>query len=331
MKHGLLLVDKEGGCTSHDVVQEVRRRIGQKKIGHCGTLDPDATGLLLLTLGRGTRLTRFLIRAPKVYEGAIRFGQATDTYDASGTVTDEAPIAGLTTERVTEAMRSFEGDLHQNPPPYCATKVGGVKFYELARRGEAVPEKTKAVHVWAFEPTGELEGAARMVSTMSSDSGAEDGACIAFRLECSSGTYARSLAHEVGRRLNTASHLARLRRIQIGGFSVEQAVRASEVETAFDPTRESSSFIPFDAIPLPFEEIRTDAQQERRITHGQTVLVKPPASLSPAERQVWDTRIDEGDWVKVVNGRSEFVAVGAVIERLGEDGVRVVQPKIVFK
>jgi tRNA pseudouridine55 synthase len=301
VRHGLLLVDKEAGCTSHDVVQEVRRRIGQKKIGHCGTLDPDATGLLLLTLGQGTRLTRFLIRAPKVYEGEIRFGHSTDTYDASGTVTEEASIDGLTLARVTEAMRSFEGELNQNPPPYCATKVNGVKFYELARRGETVPEKTKKVQVWSFAPTGELEGGS-----------------IGFRLTCSSGTYARSLAHELGHRLSTASHLGRLRRLQIGTFMIENAVKVSEVETAFAPDRESPSFIPFDAIPLPFEEIRTDAQQERRITHGQTVLVK-------------DSRIDEGDWVKVVNGRREFVAVAAVVECIGEDGVRVVQPKIVFK
>jgi tRNA pseudouridine55 synthase len=301
MRHGLLLIDKEGGCTSHDVVQEVRKRIGQKKIGHCGTLDPDATGLLLLTLGRGTRLTRFLIRAPKVYEGEIRFGQATDTYDASGTVIEEASIEGLVTERIAEAMKTFEGDLDQTPPPYCATKVGGVKFYELARRGEAIPEKTKSVHVWTFEPTGELSG----------DS-------IGFRLACSSGTYARSLAHELGHRLGTVAHLAGLRRIQVGSFTVEQAVKASEVERAFAPDTATPAFIPFDAIPMPFEEIHTDAQQERRITHGQTVLIK-------------DSRIDEGDWVKVLNGRQEFVAVGAVIERLGEDGVRVVQPKIVFK
>jgi tRNA pseudouridine55 synthase len=301
MRHGLLLVDKESGCTSHDVVQEVRRRIGQKKIGHCGTLDPDATGLLLLTLGRGTRLTRFLIRAPKVYEGEIRFGEATDTYDASGVVTATASLEGLTLERVAEAMRSFEGELRQNPPPYCATKVGGVKFYELARRGETVPEKTKKVQVWSFEPTG----------------GLVDGA-LGFRLSCSSGTYARSLAHELGQRLGTASHLSRLRRLQIGTFSVADAVTVGEVERAFADDADGRSFIPFDAIPLPFEEIRTDAQQERRITHGQTVLVR-------------DTRIEEGDWVKVVNGRREFVAVGAVIEQIGEDGVRVVQPKIVFR
>jgi tRNA pseudouridine55 synthase len=283
------------------VVQEVRRRIGQKKIGHCGTLDPDATGLLLLTLGQGTRLTRFLIRAPKVYEGEILFGKSTDTYDASGTVTEEASTASLTLDAVTTAMRSFEGELMQTPPPYCATKVGGVKFYELARRGESVPEKVKKVQVWSFAPTGELQGDR-----------------VTFRLSCSSGTYARSLAHELGHRLDTVSHLARLRRLQIGGFAVDDAVLVADVETAFGPDPPRPAFIPFDAIPLPFEEIRTDAQQERRITHGQTVLVR-------------DSRIDEGDWVKVVNGRREFVAVGAVVESIGDDGVRVVQPKIVFK
>jgi tRNA pseudouridine55 synthase len=171
----------------------------------------------------------------------------------------------------------------------------------MARRGEAVPEKTKNVHVWSFAPTGELEGSS-----------------VGFRLTCSSGTYARSLAHELGHRLKTAAHLSRLRRLQIGTFSIENAVKVSEVESAFEEGREPASFIPFDAIPMPFEEIRTDAQQERRITHGQTVLVR-------------DSRIDEGDWVKVVNGRREFVAVAAVVECIGEDGVRVVQPKIVFK
>jgi tRNA pseudouridine55 synthase len=179
--------------------------------------------------------------------------------------------------------------------------VGGVKFYELARRGEEVPEKVKNVHVWTFAPQGELKG----------DS-------IGFRLACSSGTYARSLAHELGHRLATASHLSRLRRLQIGSFSVDDAVRLAEVETAFAADPPKPSFIPFDAIPLPFEEIRTDSQQERRIAHGQTVLVR-------------DSRLDEGDWVKVVNGRREFVAVGSVVECIGEDGVRVVQPKIVFR
>src|SRR5262245_43162326 len=137
MKDGLLLLDKEPGFTSHDAVQKARRILRQKKIGHCGTLDPDATGLLLLTLGTATRLTRFLIRAPKVYEGVVRFGFSTDTYDASGKVIAEAPaeaVAALVPEAVAAAMKGFEGEILQQPPPYSAKKVQGVKFYELARR-----------------------------------------------------------------------------------------------------------------------------------------------------------------------------------------------------
>ena len=176
MKDGLLLVEKAPGLTSHDVVQRVRRILRQKKIGHCGTLDPDATGLLLLTLGTATRLTRFLIRAPKVYEGTIRFGIATDTYDASGKVISEAPaeaVAALSREAVAEAMRGFEGEIQQQPPPFSAKKVQGVKFYELARRGEEVPDEPKEVTVYEFTPLGEIE----------------DGR-LRFQLACSSGTYA---------------------------------------------------------------------------------------------------------------------------------------------
>jgi tRNA pseudouridine55 synthase len=178
---GLLVVDKPAGCTSHDVVQLARRLFGQKRIGHCGTLDPDATGLLLITLGQATRLTRFLTHAPKVYEGAIRFGIATDTYDASGQVTSESPTADLTEEAVDHALLRFVGTFEQTLPAYSARKVGGRKLYELARRGEQVPESTKEVTVWEFLRVGPLA----------------DGR-MAFRLSCSSGTYARALAHDLG-------------------------------------------------------------------------------------------------------------------------------------
>ena len=198
-RDGLLLVDKEPGGTSHDVVQRVRRILKQKKIGHCGTLDPEATGLLLLTLGSATRLTRFLIRAPKVYEGTIRFGVTTDTYDASGKVTAEASTAGLTTEAVAEAMRRFEGTFEQQAPPYSAKKVGGVKLYELARRGEEVPQETKEITVYELVATSEL---------------ADDR--LRFRLGCSSGTYARTLAHDLGAALGCGAHLEALRRLKIG-------------------------------------------------------------------------------------------------------------------
>ncbi|MFL6194863.1 MAG: tRNA pseudouridine(55) synthase TruB [Thermoanaerobaculia bacterium] len=305
MKDGLVLLDKDPGFTSHDAVQKVRRVLKQKKIGHCGTLDPDATGLLLLTLGTATRLTRFLIRAPKVYEGVVRFGIATDTYDASGKVVSEAPpeaVAALTLEAVAEAMRGFEGEIRQQPPPYSAKKVQGVKYYELARRGEEVPNEPKDVTVYELAPLG----------------GIEDGR-LRFRLSCSSGTYARGLAHDLGAALGVGAHLADLRRTRIGGFRVEDALRLPRVEELVEAGEPlGPAWIPFDQIPLPFGEVTADPQQEHRISHGQTVLVRELAG-------------EEGDWVKLINRRREFIAVGTVIERIGTAGVGIVQPKVVFR
>ena len=305
MKDGLLLLDKEPGFTSHDAVQKSRRVLRQKKIGHCGTLDPDATGLLLLTLGTATRLTRFLIRAPKVYEGVIRFGVATDTYDASGKTVAEAPaeaVAALDVAAVAEAMRGFQGEIQQQPPPYSAKKIQGVKFYELARRGEEVPSEPKEVTVYEFAPLGEIA----------------DGR-LRFRLSCSSGTYARGLAHDLGAALGVGGHLAELRRTRIGGFRVEDALPFSRLEEKVQADEAlGAAWIPFDQIPLPFGEVTADPQQENRISHGQTVLVRELAG-------------EEGDWVKLVNRRREFIAVGTVIERIGAAGVGIVQPKVVFR
>jgi tRNA pseudouridine55 synthase len=306
MKDGLLLVDKEPGLTSHDVVQRVRRVLKQKKIGHCGTLDPDATGLLLLTLGGATRLTRFLIRAPKVYEGVIQLGTATDTYDASGKVTSQASaeaVAALTPETVAAAMHRFEGTIEQKAPPYSAKKVQGVKYYELARKGEEVPDEPKEVTVYelALLPGGVSEGRLR------------------FRLGCSSGTYARGLAHDLGIALGVGGHLAELRRTRIGGFQVEQAVTLGSLDEAVKAGEGAGpAWIPFDQIPLPFGEVTADPQQESRISHGQTVLVRELAG-------------EEGDWVKLVNRRREFIAVGTVVERIGSAGVGIVQPRVVFR
>ncbi len=305
MKDGLLLLDKEPGFTSHDAVQKSRRVLRQKKIGHCGTLDPDATGLLLLTLGTATRLTRFLIRAPKVYEGVIRFGIATDTYDAAGKVVSEAPaeaVAALDIVAVAEAMRGFQGEIQQQPPPYSAKKVQGVKYYELARRGEEVPSEPKEVTVYEFVPLGEIV----------------DGR-LRFRLSCSSGTYARGLAHDLGATLGVGGHLAELRRTRIGGFRVEDALPLTRLEERMQADEPlGSAWVPFDQIPLPFGEVTADPQQEHRISHGQTVLVRELAG-------------EEGDWVKLVNRRREFIAVGTVIERIGSAGVGIVQPKVVFR
>ena len=305
MRDGLLLVDKDAGFTSHDVVQKVRRLLQQKKIGHCGTLDPDATGLLLLTLGTATRLTRFLIRAPKEYEGTIHFGVTTDTYDASGQVTATAPegaVAALALDAVAEAMRQFEGTIQQTIPAYSAKKINGVKFYEMARRGEEVPSEPKEVTVFEFSPIGQIEAGT-----------------LRFRLGCTSGTYARALAHDLGVALGTGAHLSALRRTQIGSFHVDSAIALGPLaEKAAAGETADRSWMPFDEIPLPFGEITTDSQQEERISHGQTVLVR-------------ELDGEEGDWVKLVNRRQQFIAIGTVVERIGSAGVGIVQPKVVFR
>jgi tRNA pseudouridine55 synthase len=301
--HGLLLVDKPAGCTSHDVVRDARRALHERKVGHCGTLDPDATGLLLLTVGRATRLTRFLIRAPKVYEGIIRFGIVTDTYDASGQVLSERPTTDLDTEEVSARMAELVGTYAQLPPPYCAKKTGGRKFYELARQGEPVPREPVEVKIYEFEPTG----------------GGLAGDRLPFRLACASGTYARSLAHDLGERLGCGAHLAALRRIAIGHFSIESAVTMPALEACGgDPGPLGEAWIPFDRIPLPFPEVQADANQERRVLNGQSALLQ-------------DLDAAEGDWIKLVNPRRRFIAVGSVVERIGDRGVGVVQPRIVFK
>ncbi len=309
-RDGLLLVDKRPGGTSHDVVRMARRALGERKIGHCGTLDPNATGLLLLTVGRGTRLTRFLIQAPKVYEGEIQLGTATDTYDAAGNVTFEGSTADLTAELVAGAMREFEGSQHQLPPPYSAKKIGGRKYYELARRGEDFERQGKDVEIYEFAACGAF-----------GDPGADR---VAFRLSCSTGAYARSLAHDVGERLGCGGHLATLRRRRIGSFDVRQAVDSERLEDAargaepLDVTELGAAWVPFDEIPLPFPRAAMDPAQERRVVHGQTVLAP-------------DVEAGEGDWVQLTDGRGRFLAVAIVSERIGDRGLTVVQPKIVFR
>lgn len=300
-RDGLLLVDKQRGGTSHDVVQAVRRIAKQKRIGHCGTLDPEATGLLLLTLGQATRLTRFLIHAPKVYEGIVRLGRATDTYDAAGAVVSEAPFDAVDEGAVDATMAGFVGTFEQTLPAYSARKKDGVRFYEMARRGEEVPEATKEVTVAEFARTGPLA----------------DGA-FPFRLSCSSGTYARALAHDVGAKLGCGGHLAGLRRVAIGPFRVDAALDLDELANRLEAERPlDDAWYPLAAIPLPFPELRVDPADLRRLRHGQTVLTR-------------EIEAEPGDWVRVAGPAGELVAIGAVHERIGSGPLLVVQPKIVF-
>lgn len=203
---GALLVDKPAGCTSHDVVDRIRRKFSIKKVGHCGTLDPNATGLLIIVLGRGTKLSEKLMSDDKVYEGDIKFGVTTDSYDADGEVTATAPVPPLTLDQLNEAASAFVGDLQQIPPMVSAKKQGGVALYKLARKGIEVVREPRLVHIFNYRFTAYAEPLAK------------------FRVACTKGTYVRSLAHELGIKLGCGAHLATLRRVTSGKWDVADAL-----------------------------------------------------------------------------------------------------------
>ncbi|MGE5461428.1 MAG: tRNA pseudouridine(55) synthase TruB [Solirubrobacterales bacterium] len=201
---GLLLVDKQTGMTSHDVVDAVRRVLGTRKVGHAGTLDPMATGLLLVGVGRATRLLRFLGDLPKTYEGTGGLGVETATLDADGEVTRTSEVV-VTRRALEAAAAALVGDSMQRPPAYSAVKVGGRKLYEAARKGEVLEAVPRAIHVEAFE-----------ILTFGSPE-------FGFRVTCSGGTYVRALVADVGAALGCGAHLGRLRRTAIGPFDVRDA------------------------------------------------------------------------------------------------------------
>jgi tRNA pseudouridine55 synthase len=211
--NGLLVVDKPGGMTSHDVVGRLRKITGERSIGHLGTLDPMATGVLPLLLGKFTRLAQYFSSAEKSYNGAIRFGFSTDTYDAEGERTGPEVQPVLTLEQVRAAAGRFHGEMEQMPPAYSAKKIAGTPAYKLAREGKPVELKAAKVLIAGFEITG-LEG---------------DEA--SFTISISAGGYVRSVAHELGQDLGCGAHLSRLRRTLAGVFTIDEAHSLEELES----------------------------------------------------------------------------------------------------
>ena len=209
---GLLVIDKPGGMTSHDVVHRLRKLTGERSIGHLGTLDPMATGVLPLLLGRFTRLAQFLSSAEKSYTGTIRFGYATNTYDAEGEIAGERVEPALTLEQVRVAAARFRGPMEQMPPAFSAKKIAGVPAYKMARAGKPVELKPATIHISTFE-----------ISSL-------EGAEARFAMSVSAGGYVRSVAHELGQDLGCGAHLSSLRRTQAGPFTLDHARRMEQLE-----------------------------------------------------------------------------------------------------
>jgi tRNA pseudouridine55 synthase len=203
---GAILVDKPAGLTSHDVVDAIRRQFGIKKVGHCGTLDPNATGLLIIVLGRGTKLSERLMGDDKVYEGTVKFGEATDSHDADGELTGSLPVMPMTLEQLNEEAATFVGDQMQVPPMVSAIKKNGVPLYKLARQGLEVEREPRLIHIYSFRFTEYAEPLGK------------------FRVACTKGTYIRSLAHDLGQKLGCGAHLTALRRCASGKFEVADAL-----------------------------------------------------------------------------------------------------------
>jgi tRNA pseudouridine55 synthase len=208
---GILLVDKPPKCTSHDVVDAVRRHFGFKKVGHCGTLDPLATGLLILVLGKATKLSEKLLADNKDYEGTMRLGVATDSQDADGKVTATKDVPALTEEQINEACKKFVGDIYQTPPMVSAIKFEGKPLYKLARKGIEIERKPRLVHIFEL----------RVLKVALPD--------IEFRLRCTKGTYVRTLCADIGDTLGCGGHLAVLRRTRSGNFSIANAHTLSDI------------------------------------------------------------------------------------------------------
>ncbi|HAV64285.1 MAG TPA: tRNA pseudouridine(55) synthase TruB [Verrucomicrobiales bacterium] len=203
---GALLVDKPAGPTSHDVVDAVRDQFRLKKVGHAGTLDPNATGLLILLLGRGTKLSERLMGTDKVYVGTMRLGITTNSYDKDGEVTQDRPVPPLTISQLNKVATEFVGDQMQTPPMVSAIKKDGVPLYKLARKGVEIEREPRFIHVYSFAFSEYSEPDA------------------IFRVACTKGTYVRSLAHDLGEKLGCGAHLLHLRRTQSGVLNVEDAV-----------------------------------------------------------------------------------------------------------
>lgn len=245
---GLIVVDKPEGPTSHKVVSIVRRGTGVRKVGHAGTLDPRASGVLVLCLGPATRLSEYLSTSTKSYEAVIRFGESTDTYDAEGESTTSGEIPAETV--IEDALELFKGEIQQVPPPYSAIKLQGKKAYELAREGEEVELDPRQVTVHELTMLG------------------YEAPDLRLRVECSAGTYIRSLAHDLGVALSTGAHLAALRRLRAGPFSLEDSVGLDALEHAMKHNQWKEYLRPAsDALPdLP--SISVDQTELDRLRNG---------------------------------------------------------------
>jgi tRNA pseudouridine55 synthase len=254
---GVLVVDKPIGLTSHDVVQVIRRGTGIRRAGHTGTLDPRASGVLVILIGPAVRLSEYVSASDKRYQATIRLGSSTDTYDAEGTVTSSASVEDITEDYFNEVLQHFVGEIEQVPPPYPAVKVQGRKAYDMAREGEEFELIPRIINVYSLEI---LEWALPEV---------------VIDVYCSSGTYVRSLANDLGKELGTGAHLVGLRRTKSGRFTLRDATPLRRLQEAFDAGNWYRFLIPAAEAMADWPMVELDADQVELVRHGHRVPADP--------------------------------------------------------
>ncbi|HSR69044.1 MAG TPA: tRNA pseudouridine(55) synthase TruB [Acidobacteriota bacterium] len=281
--NGVLVINKPAGPTSHDMVALVRRCL-KAKAGHAGTLDPQASGVLVLVLGQATRLARYLQGHDKQYRAVIRLGRATDTYDAEGRVTDEHSVPELSRQQVEEVLQAFRGPIQQRTPLYSAVKVKGKKLYEYARKGQQAERPLRSVTISRLQLLEREDSAWTLL------------------IDCTSGTYVRSLAHDMGRRLGCGAHLESLVRTRSGPFQIAQAIAPQEVEARWQEV-----LVPMEKMLPELPRIDVDPSAAKRVLNGAALMIPDPA-----------------------RGQCRLFCQGRLLAIAASDGLSV-QPKIVFQ
>ncbi len=247
---GVLIIDKPAGLTSHDVVAQVRRLLEIRQVGHFGTLDPFATGVLPLSVGKATRFAQFYLKSRKAYEGTIRFGFSTDTYDATGKPTSEPATPYLERATLEKVFRSFTGRLMQTPPSFSAKHVGGKRAYELARQRKPVQLAPVEVEIYALELL------------------AVEGDRVRFAVEGSGGTYVRSLAHDIGQKVGCGAHLGGLRRTAVAEFKESRAVSLDDLTKAIREGKLEACLVPLETLLPECPELVVRGREEMSVRHG---------------------------------------------------------------
>jgi tRNA pseudouridine55 synthase len=297
LRDGVLNVRKEAGWTSHDVVARIRGKLHGTKVGHAGTLDPEAIGVLPLLVGRGTRIAEYLLEWDKTYLAVLRLGESTDTQDAAGVVLRRLPVDSLEEDRIREVIAGFEGRIQQTPPMYSAVKVGGIPLYKAARAGRDITRQPREVTVFHLD----------IVGIQIPD--------VTIRVACSKGTYIRTLCADIGERLDVGGHMKALVRERVGPLTVKRALTVGEIESRLERGTLAESMLTLDEALADLPSCIVRDEMARQVLHGMPI--------APSEILTWDVSKRSNRAVRIKDESGRLLAIGTLPAGMDMDAHRL--------